>query len=77
MAITLLLLIATAFQAAAALSAMSGLASRPVVTFVTGNAKKLEEVRAILAKPPAGGTSVELPVDIISAKLDLPELQVR
>mmetsp|Transcript_23079 Transcript_23079/g.68075 ORF Transcript_23079/g.68075 Transcript_23079/m.68075 type:complete len:205 (+) Transcript_23079:117-731(+) len=43
-------------------------ASRPVVTFVTGNAKKLEEVRAIL-----GGDA--LPVRIVSQKLDLPELQ--
>ena len=39
-----------------------------VVTFVIGNAKKLEEVRAIL-----GGES--LPVEIVSQKIDLPELQ--
>ncbi|CAM9980810.1 unnamed protein product [Phaeothamnion confervicola] len=38
-----------------------------VVTFVTGNVKKLEEVRAIL------GTS--LPVELTSRKIDLPELQ--
>lgn len=38
------------------------------MTFVTGNAKKLEEVRAIL-----GGES--LPVEIVSQKIDLPELQ--
>ena len=38
------------------------------VTFVTGNAKKLEEVRAIL-----GGES--LPFTLVSQKLDLPELQ--
>ncbi|XP_072937341.1 inosine triphosphate pyrophosphatase [Epargyreus clarus] len=37
------------------------------LTFVTGNAKKLEEVRAIL-----GST---FPLEIISHKLDLPELQ--
>ena len=42
--------------------------SRAAVTFVTGNAKKLEEVRAIL-----GANS--LPIDIVSKKLDLPELQ--
>jgi len=44
------------------------LASKPSITFVTGNAKKLEEVRAIL-----GGD--ELPVMIVSQKVDLPELQ--
>jgi len=44
------------------------LMNKPVVTFVTGNAKKLEEVRAIL-----GGES--LPVELTSRKLDLPELQ--
>ncbi|XP_026738462.1 inosine triphosphate pyrophosphatase [Trichoplusia ni] len=37
------------------------------ITFVTGNAKKLEELRAIL-----GGN---FPLEIISHKLDLPELQ--
>lgn len=37
------------------------------LTFVTGNAKKLEEVRAIL------GTN--FPLELISHKLDLPELQ--
>ncbi|XP_053604055.1 inosine triphosphate pyrophosphatase [Plodia interpunctella] len=37
------------------------------LTFVTGNSKKLEELRAIL------GTS--FPLEIISHKLDLPELQ--
>ena len=41
----------------------------PPLTFVTGNAKKLEEVRAILS---SGGA---LPVDIVSQKIDLPELQ--
>ena len=35
---------------------------------MTGNAKKLEEVRAILG-------SDSLPVTIVSQKLDLPELQ--
>jgi inosine triphosphate pyrophosphatase len=42
--------------------------ARPSITFVTGNAKKLEEVRTIL-----GGEA--LPFDIVSRKLDLPELQ--
>ena len=37
------------------------------ITFVTGNAKKLEEVRAIL------GT--EFPREIVPKKIDLPELQ--
>jgi len=39
------------------------------VTFVTGNAKKLEEVVAILA---AGG---DLPFRVVNQKIDLPELQ--
>lgn len=42
------------------------MASRPI-SFVTGNAKKLEEVRAIL------GTC--FPREIVAVKLDLPELQ--
>lgn len=37
------------------------------LTFVTGNAKKLEEVRAILG--------CNFPLEVISHKLDLPELQ--
>ena len=40
---------------------------RPCLTFATGNAKKLEEVRMIL------GSS--LPYDIENMKIDLPELQ--
>ena len=44
-------------------------AGLPKVTFVTGNAKKLEEVKAILS---TGGA---LPVEIVSQKIDLPELQ--
>ncbi|KAJ1453762.1 inosine triphosphate pyrophosphatase-like protein [Pelagophyceae sp. CCMP2097] len=50
----------------------SGLAkrSRDVgITFVTGNAKKLEEVPAILS---SGGP---IPFDISNQKIDLPELQ--
>lgn len=46
-----------------------GPAPRPTVTFVTGNAKKLQEVRQILA---AEGP---LPCEVESAKVDLPELQ--
>ena len=42
----------------------------PVITFVTGNKKKLEEVIAILS---SNGES--LPFRLESAKLDLPELQ--
>ena len=41
----------------------------PTLTFVTGNAKKLEEVRAILA------SGEKLPFEIVSKKIDLPELQ--
>jgi len=37
------------------------------ITFVTGNKKKLEEVVAILGN--------DLPFEIVSAKIDLPELQ--
>ena len=45
------------------------------VTFVTGNAKKLEEVVAILGL--GGGNDSELAgiVEIVSKKIDLPELQ--
>ena len=42
-------------------------ASRQQITFVTGNAKKLEEAIDILG--------ASLPFDFVSAKLDLPELQ--
>lgn len=38
-----------------------------VLTFVTGNAKKLEEIKAILGH--------NFPMKIESVKLDLPELQ--
>lgn len=41
--------------------------SQRTITFVTGNAKKLEELRAILGN--------SFPLEIISHKLDLPELQ--
>lgn len=40
--------------------------SKPI-TFITGNAKKLEEVVAILGK--------EFPRELVSKKVDLPELQ--
>lgn len=40
---------------------------KPSITFVTGNKKKLEEVIAILGD--------SLPFSIVSAKIDLPELQ--
>ena len=42
--------------------------SRKTLTFVTGNAKKLEEFMAIL-----GGNS--FPYDVVSKKIDLPEYQ--
>lgn len=42
----------------------------PAITFVTGNAKKLEEVKAILSKG-AG----RFPFRIVNQKIDLPELQ--
>lgn len=43
--------------------------AKPAVTFVTGNKKKLEEVKQILA----GGR--ELPFELTNKKIDLPELQ--
>ena len=43
---------------------------RPALTFVTGNKKKLEEVRYIL-----NSNSKHLPFDITNQKIDLPELQ--
>lgn len=48
-------------------TSISGTNTRKSITFVTGNQKKLEEVRAILGD--------SLPFEIISAKIDLPELQ--
>ena len=48
---------------------MAATAGLPKVCFVTGNAKKLEEVKAILS------TGGDLPVQIVSQKIDLPELQ--
>ena len=44
--------------------------TRPLCTFVTGNAKKLEEVRAIL-----NANGDQFPFSIVSKGLDLPELQ--
>jgi ribokinase len=43
--------------------------SKPTITFVTGNKKKLEEIKQILSK----GT--DIPYEITNQKLDLPELQ--
>jgi inosine triphosphate pyrophosphatase len=43
--------------------------AKPVVTFVTGNKKKLEEIKQILA---SGG---EVPFELVNKKIDLPELQ--
>ena len=58
---------ATALVSARTATAMTGTA-KPTVVFVTGNAKKLEEVRTIL-----GGE--DLPITLTSQKVDLPELQ--
>ena len=55
---------------AAGRSASAMTTSKPTVTFVTGNAKKLEEVRLSLSK---GGA--ELPFTLTNQKVDLPELQ--
>ncbi|KAL5067017.1 hypothetical protein RYX36_017904, partial [Vicia faba] len=53
------------WKMAAIKSASAGLVLPRPVTFVTGNAKKLEEVRAILGQS----------IPFQSLKLDLPELQ--
>ena len=44
--------------------------TRPVITFVTGNKKKLEEVRAILES-----SKDTFPFKLVNCELDLPELQ--
>jgi ribokinase/non-canonical purine NTP pyrophosphatase (RdgB/HAM1 family) len=44
-------------------------ASKPAITFVTGNKKKLEEIKQILSK------GADVPFEITNQKLDLPELQ--
>eukprot|EP00181_Compsopogon_caeruleus_P003484 CAMPEP_0184680878 /NCGR_PEP_ID=MMETSP0312-20130426/3807_1 /TAXON_ID=31354 /ORGANISM="Compsopogon coeruleus, Strain SAG 36.94" /LENGTH=226 /DNA_ID=CAMNT_0027131307 /DNA_START=150 /DNA_END=830 /DNA_ORIENTATION=- len=54
--------------------------SRPVITFVTGNQKKLDEVVAILASSAAaetvGSPEVEgFPFVLVARKVELPELQ--
>ncbi len=50
----------------------------PTITFVTGNKKKLEEVKRILSSPKSDGDGHEngcLPFNIANKKIDLPELQ--
>ena len=49
--------------------AFSVVPSKPKITFVTGNKKKLEEVQRILS------ASGEFPFEITNQKIDLPELQ--
>lgn len=46
--------------------------NKPVITFVTGNKKKLEEVKRILSSSDVSG---DLPFHITNHKIDLPELQ--
>lgn len=48
---------------------------RPVITFVTGNKKKLEEVKRILSANATDGSESDLPFELRNHKLDLPELQ--
>jgi inosine triphosphate pyrophosphatase len=52
-------------------------AAPPTITFVTGNAKKLEEVKRILGMNGSGGneSSTKLPFHLTNSKIDLPELQ--
>jgi inosine triphosphate pyrophosphatase len=45
---------------------------RPIITFVTGNAKKLEEVKRILG---LDSEDSDLPYHLLNEKIDLPELQ--
>ena len=47
----------------------------PSITFVTGNTKKLEEVRRILGMDAAEGDGSGLPYHLTNTKVDLPELQ--
>ena len=47
---------------------------KPILTFVTGNAKKLEEVKLFLAAS-TGGDESKLPFVLVNQKIDLPELQ--
>eukprot|EP00611_Tribonema_gayanum_P018965 TRINITY_DN3230_c1_g1_i1.p2 TRINITY_DN3230_c1_g1~~TRINITY_DN3230_c1_g1_i1.p2 ORF type:complete len:296 (+),score=116.66 TRINITY_DN3230_c1_g1_i1:71-889(+) len=58
---------AAAVAAAAPPAPAAAAAPSAAITFVTGNAKKLEEVRKILG--------ASLPFELTSAKVDLPELQ--
>lgn len=57
---------------ARSLSMASG--SKPTITFVTGNAKKLEEVKIYMAKS-CNGDADALPFILTNQKIDLPELQ--
>jgi len=59
----------TPAMASGAAAAGAATPPKPILTFVTGNSKKLEEVTAILA------AGAPLPVTLVSAPLDLPELQ--
>jgi ribokinase len=45
---------------------------KPIITFVTGNKKKLEELKQILSSSDGEG---EAPFELTNVKLDLPELQ--
>lgn len=48
---------------------------KPVITFVTGNAKKLEEVKRILRLDDSVDEDARLPYSLANEKIDLPELQ--
>jgi ribokinase len=45
---------------------------KPIITFVTGNKKKLEEVKQILSSSDGKGSA---PFELTNVKIDLPELQ--
>jgi len=48
---------------------------KPMITFVTGNKKKLEEVKRILSVSEDGNQEDQIPFFISNQKIDLPELQ--
>lgn len=50
-------------------------AKNPIITFVTGNKKKLEEVKRILSANAGDGSGSGLPFELTNHKIDLPELQ--
>eukprot|EP00542_Grammatophora_oceanica_P010591 CAMPEP_0194039228 /NCGR_PEP_ID=MMETSP0009_2-20130614/11372_1 /TAXON_ID=210454 /ORGANISM="Grammatophora oceanica, Strain CCMP 410" /LENGTH=573 /DNA_ID=CAMNT_0038681989 /DNA_START=5 /DNA_END=1726 /DNA_ORIENTATION=- len=63
----------TTTAAAAAAAAGASTKKKPEITFVTGNKKKLEEVKQILSAGSSGDD--DFPFEITNQKIELPELQ--